>query len=115
MNRQTWVFIALYFLVFLGGAKLLTYLTAGEALSFWPAFLGAALLSFVLCKNAHAIWLAPTLYFLFFAIDYLSGWQLITSARTESLTTGLFAAIVFVTPLLLGWGVRRLGRWVPQR
>lgn len=110
MKPKSWMFIAVYFLVLLGGAKLLTFLSAGEALSFWPAFVGAALLSMVFCKSAHALWLAPTLYFLVFTIDFISGWQLITSARTESLTTGLFAAAIFVAPLLLGWGIRVLGR-----
>ena len=104
MKNSTLAFIVSYFLIFLGGAKLLTYLSAGEAISFWGAFLGATLVSMAFCKSAHALWVVPSLYFLLFALDFLSGWRLIAGARTESLTTGLFAAAIFVIPLLLGWG-----------
>ncbi len=112
MNSSAFTFIVAYFLVYLGGAKLLTHLSVGEPLSFWPAFTAAAFLSLAFAKSIHTLWLAPTLYFFFFALDYFAGWQLIVSAQAESLITGLFATVIFTLPLLLGWGLRTMGKQI---
>lgn len=108
MKLRSGAFALAYSLVFLGGAKLITYFYGGEILSFWAPFLCAALFSMAFCTNAHALWITPCVYFILFTLDLTFGWQLITSTKTESLTTGLFATIIFVIPLLLGWGARKL-------
>lgn len=106
MNTRTWFFIPLYFLVFLGGARLLAGFSESETLPFWLAFAGAALVSATLSRNKQDFWLLPLAYVLLFSFDYLLGYRLITSAKTESLITGIFAAIIFILPLMFGRGAR---------
>ncbi|MCH8497058.1 MAG: hypothetical protein LAT63_01150 [Marinobacter sp.] len=99
MTSRHWFFVSAYFLVFLGGARLLALLPMPETLSFWLAFAAAAMLSMHFCRTVHSLWIIPLLYLMVFALDFTLSLHWITTAKTESLTFGIPAALIFVLPL----------------
>lgn len=110
MIRGELIFTIAYTALFLGGARLLSKMTLSEAPSFWTAFVATTLLAAFYCRSVHNLWLVPSVYLAMFSLDFIFEWHWITTLQTESIATAIPATLIFILPLVIGFGTQRLAR-----